>query len=77
MSESQIQLDGENGIRMIWRGKNAAANNASMKSLVYIVPYENRIVRLSFLTLEPLCDDGVPIFERIAFSYDTASTQTK
>jgi hypothetical protein len=64
MSESQIQLDGKNGIRMIWRGKNAAANNASMKSLVYIVPYENRMVRLTFLTLEPLFDDGVPTFER-------------
>jgi hypothetical protein len=77
MSESQIQLDGKNGIRMIWRGKNAAANNASMKSLVYIVPYENRMVRLTFLTLEPLFDDGVPIFEKIASSYHTASTQTK
>jgi hypothetical protein len=77
MSESQIQLDGENSIRMIWRGKNAAANNASMKSLVCIVPYENRMVRLTFLTLETLFDDGVPIFEKIASSYQTASTQTE
>jgi len=77
IGESQIQLDGKNGIRMIWRGKNAAANNASMKSLVYIVPYENRMVRLTFLTLEPLFDDAVPIFEKIASSYQTAATQTK
>ena len=75
--ESQIQLDGKNGIRMIWRGKNAAANKASMKSLVYIVLYENRMVRLTFLTLEPLFGDGVPIFEKIASSYQTAATQTK
>ena len=77
MSESQLQLDEKNDIRMIWRGKNAAANNASMKSLVYIVPYENRMIRLTFLTLESLFDDGVPIFEKIASSYQTASTQTK
>jgi len=77
MSESQIQVDGKTGIRMIWRGKNAAANNASMKSLVYIVPYENRMVRLTFLTLEQLFDDGVPIFEKIASSYQTTSRQTK
>jgi hypothetical protein len=48
-----------------------------MKSLVYIVRHENRMVRLTFLTLEPLFDDGVPIFEKTASSYQAASTQTK
>jgi len=76
MSELQIQLDGKNGIRITWRGKTAA-NNAPMKSLVFIVPYENRMVGLTFLTLEPLFDNGVPIFEKIASFYQTASTQNQ
>jgi hypothetical protein len=77
MSESQIQLDGKNGIRMIWRGKNAAANNASMKSLLYIVPYENRMVRLTFLTLEPLFDDGYRFSKRSHPLIKQHSTESK
>jgi hypothetical protein len=77
ISESQVQLDGKSGIRLIWRGKNTAANDARMKSLVYIVPYENRMVRLTFLTLEPLFDEGLPVFEKIAASYQTIVLPSK
>jgi hypothetical protein len=71
LSENDIQLDGRPGTRIVWHGKNTKANNAQLKSVVYFVPYDGRIVRLSFLTLEPLFDDALPIFEKIATSYHT------
>ena len=77
MSESQIQLDGRSGMRIIWRGKNIAANNTPMKSLVYILPYDNRMVRITFLTLEPLFEEGLPIFEKIVASYQTTPATAK
>lgn len=67
ISESEAQLDGRNGIRLVFQGKLDKA--ASWKSLVYILPYNGRMVRLSFLTLEPLFNDAAPAFEKIAASY--------
>ena len=69
ISENEIQLDGRTGMRVIWHGKNTAAHDAPLKSVVYIVPYDGRMVRLSFLTLEPLFAESLPIFEKIALSY--------
>jgi hypothetical protein len=77
LSEAPVQLDGVGGIRLIWHGKNPAANDAEMKAVVYILPYENRMVRLSFLTLEPLFDEGLPIFEKIAASYKAIGERPK
>ena len=76
VSESPVQIDGKNGTRLIWRGKNAAANDALMKSAVYIIPFENRVVRLSFLTLDALFDDGLPVFEKVAASYKSIPSST-
>jgi hypothetical protein len=36
---------------------------------VYFVPYDGRMVRLTFITLEPLFEESLPIFEKIALSY--------
>jgi hypothetical protein len=70
--EKEIEVDGRKGTRLVWHG-TSKANNADLKFLVYIVPYEGRVVRLSFFTLPPLFNEGVPIFEKIAASYhDTA-----
>jgi hypothetical protein len=69
ISENEIQLDGKASFRMIWRGKNTAANDAKLKSVVYFVPYDGRMVRLTFITLEPLFEESLPIFEKIALSY--------
>jgi len=69
LSENETQLDGKAGIRLIWHGKNASANDAPLKSVVYIIPYGGRMVRLSFLTLEPLFDTALPVFEKIDASY--------
>jgi hypothetical protein len=66
--ETETQLDGRKGIRLIWHG-TSKSNNADVKFLVYILPYEGRMVRLSFFTLTPLFGDGVPVFEKIAASY--------
>jgi hypothetical protein len=73
ISENEILLDARTGVRVIWRAKNPSAHDAPMKSVVYIVPYEGRMVRLTFITLEPLFADSLPIFEKIASSYRTAT----
>ncbi len=66
--KSDMQLDGRPGIRLIFQ---AVAPNLhiTLKFLVYIVQYEDRMVRLSFWTLEPLFEDSLPVFEKIARSY--------
>jgi hypothetical protein len=71
--ETESQLDGRKGIRMIWHG-TSKANNTDLKFLVYILPYEGRMVRVSFFTLQPLFSDGVPVFDKIATSYQSTGT---
>jgi hypothetical protein len=75
LSETPVTLDGQQGLRLIWHAKNPAASDAPMKCLVYIVPYPGKMVRLSFLTLEPLFADALPAFEKIAASYHTIGQQ--
>jgi hypothetical protein len=72
VSESEAKLDGRNGLRLVWEGK-APNTNVTLKFLVYIIPYENRMVRLSLFTLEPLFEEAVPTFEKIAASYHSTS----
>lgn len=69
LSQSDSQIDGKKAVRFIWHGKNHDANDAELKSIVYVIPYEGRIVRLAFLTLEPLFNDAAPVFDKIAASY--------
>jgi hypothetical protein len=71
-TEADAQLDGQKGLRMVWHG-TSNANQAELKFLVYIVPYEGRMVRLSFFTLPPLFNDAVPTFEKIAASYKSTA----
>jgi hypothetical protein len=68
LSENEAQIDGRNGVRVTFQGK-PADKNVLLKFLVYVVPYDGRMVRLSFLTLEPLFTNAVPTFEKIAASY--------
>jgi hypothetical protein len=72
VSESEAKLDGRTGLRMVWKGKTRDTH-LDAKFLVYILPYEDRMVRLSFFTLEPLFDDAVSMFEMIATSYHSTS----
>lgn len=72
LSESEVKLDGHAGLRLVWKG-TTRDTNINAKFLVYIISYENRMVRLSFFTLEPLFDDAVPLFEKMAASYHSTS----
>ena len=70
LGESDTKVDGKSALRLIFHGQNKD-NNFQMKFVVYIIPYEGRMVRLTFCTLEPLFDEALPIFEKIAASYHT------
>ncbi|HUA15265.1 MAG TPA: hypothetical protein VMG31_08195 [Verrucomicrobiae bacterium] len=74
-SESDATVDGRPGLRFVFQGRPDKVT--MMKCLVYIVPYEGRMVRLSFLTLEPLFGDAVPTFEKVAASYRSSAAPEK
>jgi hypothetical protein len=75
LDESQSTLDGRNGIRLVFHGESRAKPGATLKFLIYILPYEGRMVRLTLFTLDPLFDNALPIFEKIAKSYSTLPHQ--
>jgi hypothetical protein len=68
IEKSDIALDGRPGLRIVFQGVEPSTH-LNLKFLVYIVQYEDQMVRLSFITLEPLFTDSVPVFEKIAHSY--------
>lgn len=68
LEKSDITLDGRPGLRMIFQGV-APTNHINLKFLVYILQYEDKMVRLTFFTLEPLFTDSLPVFEKIAGTY--------
>jgi len=67
LSESDLQLDGRKGIRLVLKGTKKA--DSAMKALVIILPSEGRYTRLSFITVEPLFDEALPVVEKMAMSY--------
>lgn len=70
VSEEEFQLDGRKGLRLVWRGKSKE-NQAPFKSVVIILPYDGKMLRITCLTIEPLFDEGLPLFEKIIRSYAT------
>jgi hypothetical protein len=68
VEKADITLDGRPGVRIIFQGV-APVNNINLKFLVYILQYEDRMVRLTFFTLEPLFTDSLPVFEKVARTY--------
>jgi PsbP-like protein len=70
LSEAPAKLDDRNGMRIIFKAKKGTM---AFKFLVYILPYDGLMVRLSFFTLEPLYNDAEPVFEKIAQSYHSTS----
>ena len=52
-----------------------AKTGANLKFLVYLVPLDGQMVRLTFFTLEPLFADALPTFEKIATSYKPLPSQ--
>lgn len=69
LSQTEVSLDGVKATRLVWHGKNAASHDTPIKALVYVIPYEGKMVRLSFLTMEALFEEALPTFEKIAASY--------
>jgi hypothetical protein len=72
VSESEVEIDGRQGTRLVFHGKMDKTTTWSWS--VYILPYEGRMVRISFMTIEPLFNDAVPVFERMASSYHALTT---
>jgi hypothetical protein len=73
LSETDAKIDDRSSLRIVFKGKTS---DTTLKFLVYIVPYSDRMVRLSFFTLEPLFEEAVPIFEKIGASYHSTSDKT-
>jgi hypothetical protein len=65
--ESQVSLNGRSAVRLVIQAQ--VKNGAILKFLIYIVPFDGRMVRLTLFTLEPLFAGALPDFEKIAASY--------
>lgn len=74
LSQTEVTLDGKKVTRLLWRAKNPAAHDAPLEALVYVVPFDGKVARLSFMTLEPLFKDALPVFEKMAASYHATDT---
>ncbi len=70
LSESSAKLDGRPAMRFTFKAKKGAM---VLEFLVYIVSYDGTMVRLSFGTLQPLFNDAVPVFEKMAQSYHSTA----
>jgi small nuclear ribonucleoprotein (snRNP)-like protein len=70
LSEGPAKLDGRPGMRVVYKGNKGSMK---LKFVVYFISYENLMTRLTFGTLDPLFDDAVPVFEKIAQSYHSTS----
>lgn len=68
LEQNDIELDGQKGIRMVATATKKDTGTP-FKFLVYLIPYDGRVVRVTFFTLAPLYDDASPAFEKIAASY--------
>ncbi len=68
VEQNDVQLDGQKAIRMV-ATMTQKGGDAQYKTLIYAIPYEGRVVRLSFFTLATFYDDALPAFEKIAASY--------
>ena len=72
LSESEVTLDGKTDTQIIFHGK-PKNNQVILKFLVDTLPYDGCMARLTFTTLEPLFNDGLPVFNKIAASYRRTS----
>lgn len=70
LSEVPVKLDNRPGMRIVFKGNKGSMK---LKFVVYIISYDNLMTRLTFGTLDPLFDDAVPVFEKIAQSYHSTS----
>jgi hypothetical protein len=68
--QNDVTMDGRKALRMVSVASNKGSGT-QLKFLIFIVPYEGGMMRLSFWTLVPFFNDALPAFEKIAASYQT------
>jgi hypothetical protein len=71
LDESLMELDGRKGRRILWQAVNARAGNTPIRSLVAILPYQGRVVRISCLAPAATFDAHLATFETILASYSS------
>jgi hypothetical protein len=67
--ESPLEADGRRGVRLVWRAISPHAGNAPISSVVAVIPYPGRVVRISCISPTALFDPNLPLFEAIFASY--------
>jgi hypothetical protein len=65
LEQNDVQLDGQKGVRMVAAITQKGADTL-YKTLIYLIPYDGRVLRLSFFTLGTFYNDALPTFEKIA-----------
>jgi hypothetical protein len=68
LEQNDVQVDSQKAIRMV-AAVTQKGGDTQYKFLLYLIPYEGRVVRLSFFTLATFYNDALPTFEKIAASY--------
>jgi hypothetical protein len=68
--QNDVTIEGRKALRMVCVASNKGSGT-QLKFLIFIIPYEGRMMRLSFWTLVPFFNDALPVFEKIAASYQT------
>lgn len=70
LGESTVALDGKAGVQLEWKGKaKDDSDNTPMRNLDVLLPYEGKVMRITFLTVEVLFNDARPQMEKILASY--------
>jgi hypothetical protein len=68
LEQNDVTIDGRKALRMVCTGSKKDSGT-QVKFLVFIIPYEGRMMRLTFGSLVPFFNDALPVFEKIAGSY--------
>ncbi len=71
LTETPIELDGCHGRSVLWEGKNPKAGNVALKSLVVVLPYPGRMVRITCLAPSAGFDAHTATFDAVLESYSS------
>jgi hypothetical protein len=76
LEEAPATLDGRSGVRLVFHGDvKSGEQSIKFKYLVYILPYDGNVVRVTFFTVESLFNDAEPVFEKIAASFSSLASK--
>ena len=74
LAESEVTIDGREGLLLIFKGEE---ENIPVKFMASFVPYDDKMVRISTLCIEPLFDEAKPTFEKLMLSYKSIREQSQ